>query len=87
MPETMQKSLLRDALGVSELLTSRYAYDASGTVEYLGLAEPGVTNGAAQWLIRKIVYDNQQRPVAILFANGRCKFNAVWDDRASYTYA
>ncbi|MBF0415586.1 MAG: hypothetical protein HQL79_07440 [Magnetococcales bacterium] len=87
MPDTMQKSLLRDALGTSELLASRYAYNASGNAEYIGMAEPGITDDVAQWLIRKIVYDAQQRPIAILFADGRCSFSSVWNDRASYTYA
>ncbi|MBF0629538.1 MAG: hypothetical protein HQL89_00940 [Magnetococcales bacterium] len=78
--------LLRDALGVSELMTSRYAYDANGNVEYIGLAKPGTAEDAPGWLIRKIAYDAQQRPVSVTFPDGRANIGQVWDARAGYTY-
>lgn len=79
-------ALLRNALGVSELLTPRYAYDANGNVEYLGLAKPGTAEDASEWLIRKIAYDAQQRPVSIKFPDGRANIGQAWDAHASYTY-
>ncbi|MEO5327254.1 MAG: hypothetical protein H7829_03330 [Magnetococcus sp. THC-1_WYH] len=78
--------ILRDALGPESLFAARYAYNASGDVEYIGLAEPGTTDDQPKWIIKKIVYDGQRRQVASLFAGGRIKFDQVWNSRESATY-
>ena len=83
---SVEHDLMQEALGVVELFTPRFTYDANGNVEYLGLAEPGTADDTPGWMIRKIVYDAQQRPVAIKFADGSAEFGRVWSACTSYTY-
>lgn len=87
MSDPMNKALLRDALGSENLFTSRWAYNANGDVEYIGLAEVGTQNDQPKWLIKKFIYDAQQRPESVLFSGGRAAFDSVWNDRSSCVYS
>lgn len=49
---------------------------------YIGYADRNVATSASVWFIIKITWDANNNPTAIKSIN-----NAVWDDRASYTYS
>ncbi|NGZ25775.1 MAG: hypothetical protein G8345_02670 [Magnetococcales bacterium] len=85
--EDLANHLYTTTLESNLLLTSRIAYDGNGNALYMGVAAPGLGEEQAGWLIRKIEYDNNQRPEAILFAAGDANFNKIWDDRATYAYS
>jgi hypothetical protein len=57
--------------------------DVVDTVTYLGEASIGSATSSAVWRIKKIVETGDD--VSITYAGG--KFNQVWDNRASLTYA
>lgn len=57
--------------------------DVVDTVTYLGEAAVGSATSAAVWRIKKIVETGDD--VSITYAGG--KFDQVWDNRASLTYA
>lgn len=66
----------------------RFAYDASGNLEYEGWAAlPGSLTSAAVWCIRKHTYDASNRLTLSQYADGNTAFDNVWDDRATLTYA
>ena len=67
-------------------LTTRYAYNVDGNLEYIGKAESGTTTNEAGWFIQKIGYDANDNFASILNANGQPDFDKVWDNRESYTY-
>jgi len=69
-------------------LQRKIAYDASNRPEYIGRARAGATATAAEWQIQKITYDPASGLcTAIQFANGVNDYNAVWNDRATYSYS
>ena len=69
-------------------LQSVIAYDASNRPQYVGRAPAGVATSAAQWQVRKIVYDGVTGlPLTVQFAGGVNDYNSTWDGRAGYTYA
>lgn len=58
--------------------------EASGTVTYIGSAQPGSAASAASWQIKKI---DSSSGTIITFADGDGLFNNVWNDRASLSYS
>lgn len=69
-------------------LQRKIAYDVNGRPEYLGRARAGALATAPEWQIQKLTYDpTTGLCTAIQFANGLNDYNAVWNDRATYSYA
>ena len=54
---------------------------------YVGLAAAGTATSAASWQIRKLTYDGNSNPTAILYANGTTAFSAIYDNRAALAYS
>ena len=65
----------------------RFAYDASGNLEYEGWAVPGSATSDGVWCIRKHTYDASNRVTLSQYADGNTAFDNVWDDRATLTYS
>lgn len=64
-------------------LTALYD-DISDTVAYLGHAEPGASQAASVWRIRRITTTSG---VVTAWADGDANFDNVWANRASLTYS
>ena len=64
----------------------RIAYNASGMVEYMGLARTGSATSSAVWQIRKLTYSGVN-VTEINFANGTVAFSSVWSDRESLSFS
>lgn len=66
-------------------------YGTSGNAlnkqEYICDAEPGTSTSAAQWRIRKIVYNASGQQTQILWASGDRKFDKTQTSYASYSYS
>lgn len=58
--------------------------EASGTVTYIGDADPGTATSASSWRVKKI---DSSSGTSILFAGGDDTFVNAWDDRASLSYS
>jgi len=67
-------------------LTQRISYNASGNEEYIGYAEPGKGETEGAWQIRKLIYDDSNRIISILYAKGTCNFKYKWSERTIYNY-
>lgn len=59
--------------------------EASGTVTYVGEANPGTATATAEWRIQKI--DTSANPISVKWADGNTSFDNVWDNRASLSYS
>ena len=59
--------------------------DASSTVTYVGLADPGSATSAAVWQIKKLTTSGSVTTVTL--ADGNSNFDNVWDNRASLSYS
>lgn len=68
---------------LSESSSLALQVDVVDTVTYLGEASIGSATSSAVWRIKKIVETGDD--VSITYAGG--KFDQVWDNRASLTYA
>lgn len=68
-----------------DMMATRIAYDENGSVEYIGVAEPGTLAGDSKWVIKKFVYTDGSL-TAIQFAGGKAQFIFEWDEREGYTY-
>lgn len=66
--------------------TQRLTYNAEGSLQYQGWALPGSATSAAVWLIVEHTYDAEGLYSGVIFAAGRAKFTAEWDERANYVY-
>lgn len=66
-------------------------FDADGRSDnqpvYVGWSDPGTATSAAKWRIYKITYGAGGDAQAIQFANGSTRFDQVWDNRTTVTYA
>ncbi|MBF0421893.1 MAG: hypothetical protein HQL73_02755 [Magnetococcales bacterium] len=82
-----KEKMVENSFSAGDLLSSRYDYDQSGNIQYIGYASPGSATGDSVWMIKKIEYDDQGRPSAILFAGGQSEFASAWDGRAHHTYS
>lgn len=65
----------------------RNDYNSTDNITYSGRAVPGTATSAAGWSIMKVTYNSNSDVVTALWASGTDAFNAVWDNRASYTYS
>lgn len=65
--------------------------NASGKVEYIGVALPGTSKAQPRWSIKKLTYDASSNPIEEQFANGSSNFDKVFDsgasEYASYSYS
>lgn len=63
--------------------------EVSDLVTYLGFCASGTT-GTDQptWSVLKITQSGTVQPIltSFLWADGKCSYNKVWNDRAGYTY-
>jgi len=69
------------------MLASRYAYDGSGRLQYVGQALPGQAEAAAVWQIALYEYDTSNNVIARKYAGGNADFVWQWSERASYSYS
>lgn len=63
------------------------AGNATGLLEYVCEAEPGVATSAGTWRIRKLVYDSTGFNTQILWADGDRNFDNVQESYAGYSYS
>jgi hypothetical protein len=61
-------------------------YNASGSVQYIGKAEPGASVASSVWQIKKFLYDSDYKLSSIAWASGSIDFAYVWNDRAGLVY-
>jgi len=73
-------------LNILDGYIQRLAYNASGFVEYIGLAKPGTATSEAKWQIKKLTYSGTN-VTEINFADGNLNFDKEWDEKASYSYS
>lgn len=59
--------------------------EASSTVTYIGKADTGTLNAAAEWQIQRITVSGSV--TSIEWADGNAAFDNVWNDRASLSYS
>jgi hypothetical protein len=59
----------------------RIAYNSSGNEEYVGFAPRGLLESQQGWMIYNLVYSSGK------ISQLNIATNAVWDDRATETYA
>ena len=60
---------------------------ATGKIEFLCEAEPGISTSAAQWRLRKFIYDDNGFMIQVLWASGDRKFDKIQTSYAGYTYS
>lgn len=60
---------------------------ATQVAEFVGWATPGSATSAAVWRIIKIVYDTNDNPLQVLWADGNEAFDNIWDNRAALAYS
>lgn len=78
--------LVYPLLSVGDMLT-QVEYDAAGAPLYIGRALAGSLTSEERWQIVKCTYDAAGNLTARQFAGGDNDYSAIWDDRATYTYA
>lgn len=78
LDQIIEEGLIKKAL--TELIDV-----ASGTVTYIGQAEPGTLPGAATWRIKRITVAGSL--TSIEWAEGVGDFDKEWDERATYNYS
>lgn len=54
--------------------------------EYIGKSAAGSVSSSPVWSIKKIIYDIDNKPLSISWAEGNHSQEMIWDNRASYTY-
>lgn len=57
--------------------------DETGLYTYVGEADPGTSEGAAAWRIKRLT--ESEGP--LLYADGDSNFNNIWNDRAILSYS
>lgn len=57
-----------------------------GNLIYMGEAAPGTAQDAIGWRIYKLAY-NGSDVTDLLWADGSCGFDFIWDNRAGYSYS
>jgi len=58
--------------------------DVSGTVSYVGDAQPGVATSETVWRIKKI---DTTSGTVITWAEGSSAFDKIWNSRTDYDYS
>jgi hypothetical protein len=63
----------------------RYAYNASGNIEYMGKATPGVLTNSVGWQLKLYEYDGSiaDAVTSITYASGCRDYTFQWDQRNS----
>jgi len=69
-------------ISTTSLLSSRI--DEGATYMYLGYAQPGTAESAAEWRISRFTLANVS---GMQWADGDTLFNNVWSDRVSLVYS
>lgn len=82
----LNNQTVQDPFSKEDYVT-RYAYDVSNRVEYVGYARPGTATDVAKWQILKYTYDGAGLVTSQLFAQGSHDYSYVWDNRATYDYS
>ena len=78
---------MTDNTGVAlEKVISRFDYDASNNLIYLGMALPGTATSAAGWQIRSFTYTGANL-TSTLYAGGSRQFVQIWDNRVALAYS
>lgn len=62
-------------------------YDGNNNLIYHGKAFVGSKKSDACWSIKKILYDVNNNPTDIKWADADDNFDKVWDNRTSYSYS
>ena len=68
---------------------TKMLFDRTSTenVEYIGISQSGISPSEYGWVIKKITYDVNGKPISILNA-GNIPFELYkWDDRLSLEYS
>lgn len=86
MSNITASSFYADAISSMFKFKPVFGYNASGSVEYMGLALPGTSTSSASWMIVKLLYDADGNMIEGRHINGVAEFSFVWDNRATYTY-
>lgn len=60
---------------------------STANTEYIGTAASGVSTDTAQWQIKAITYDANDKPLSIKFAGGVADYVHEWDDRTTLVYS
>lgn len=60
---------------------------ATGLPVYEGITEAGGDVAKAMWRIKKYTYDGQNQCTNIQWAQVTPQNNAIWNNRATYTYS
>ena len=60
---------------------------STANTEYIGTAASGVSTDTEQWQIKEVVYDANDKPVSIKFADGSADYKFAWSDRTTLTYS
>lgn len=69
-----------------QFLSTRVAENSGdSTISYIGTADPGTAESAAQWMIQEVTTVGTS--VSTKHADGSPTFTQVWDDRESLSYS
>jgi hypothetical protein len=91
LTDAQKRSYVEVPSGVAQQVTSSDSLlqvlidEASGTITYVGDANPGIATATAEWRIQKI--NTSSNPITVLWADGNTSFDNVWDNRASLSYS
>lgn len=69
-----------------EDLITKFAYNGSNQVEYIGRAQPGSATSEAKWQIKKYTYSSGL-VTDIQFADGANDYVHIWDERTGLSYS
>ena len=72
-------------LAVQDHTQRLYDY-ASSTITYVGVSASNAKETASAWRIKRITYDNMQRPIREEYARGNSNLSNKWSNRTTITY-
>lgn len=64
-------------------------YNASGNLQYIGMAMPGALSASAVWQVREVKYElvsSEDVISSVAFAAATAAFNQIYDSRSSLVY-
>lgn len=68
----------------TQILFDRESTDGA---EYVGVSASGTLANDSEWQIKKVVYDADEKPVSIKYANGQADYAFKWVDRTTLSYS